>query len=509
MRRSSTRVTQVVLLIITSLVFNLNTPTIAAGEVNDFTQCKITSSRPGWNTVGFPIQQIFGGRSLERLPFDGTIDALIIPVDFLNYRGDPEEISEYTKYFTDETNSFFETVSYGKVRFDFKVLSEYVTLNRRAEDFGIGTWGQGIYENYYKEALNTASLKFDISGYDVAYVIATPRTPGSAITPGPAFNEAVRVGNVVIPKGSATGGMTRGTAPWRWMVHETGHLFGFNDLYDVAAARQGKSGIHEAFGWWDIMSMNWETFALELNAWFRIQSGWLPESDAFCLNGSNQESKQIQLSALNSEEGTRAVVVPLGPERVLVAEYRTMSKYNLFDGDPRYSGLLVYEVDGARESDAAPMVILRKGGMKSNTAPLRDAALQVGEYVERSNVLIGVSAKDEKGISVRVSVGTDKSVIKSQLESDKLIFDNAESEKALAEKLAAEKAEQDRMALEKAMLEKAEAEKAAEEKLQAERLEAERKAAEKSKRTLICVKGKKTRTVVGVKPKCPKGFNRR
>ena len=437
---------------------------VASNSQLPFSDCKITSSKPGWNTVGFPIQQIFDGGRLERLPFSGSIKAIIIPVDFSNYQGKAEEILSYSKNFTHETNEYFKTVSYGKVGFKFTVLPEYIRMSKKAEDYEIGTWGRGNYEVYYKEALSNASSKFDLNGYDVAYVIAAPQTARASINPGPAFNLPVQIGNTQIPKGSATGGMDPGVTPWRWMVHETGHLFGLVDLYNVEGARTGlsDSDTHQPFGWWDIMSMNWQTFALELNAWFRIQTTWLAEEDVYCFDSLGNKSIELDIKSLSSKTGKRALVIRVGQEKVIVAEFRTVTKYDPLDNLASNSGVLIYEVNGAIPAAAAPINILRKENLKSKTPPLSDIALKVGEFIETSGLIVGVSKKSNDSTSLRVATGSEILPTKQQLRIDKEMADKP--------------------------------------------LVVNSKPVKKV--TIICMKGLLSKKVTGLKPVCPKGYKK-
>lgn len=82
------------------------------------------------------------------------------------------------------------------------------------------------------------------------------------------------------------------------------------------------------------------------------------------------------------------------------------------------------------------------------------------------------------------------------------------AEKAAAEKAAAEKAAADKAAAEKAAAEKAAADKAAADKAAAEKAAAEKASAAK-KKTITCVKGKTTKRVTAVNPKCPSGYKKR
>jgi len=74
-----------------------------------------------------------------------------------------------------------------------------------------------------------------------------------------------------------------------------------------------------------------------------------------------------------------------------------------------------------------------------------------------------------------------------------------------AEKAALDKAAADKIALDKATAEKAAADKAAADKAAADKA----KAASLKKTTITCVKGKLTKKVTAVKPKCPVGYKKR
>jgi len=434
-----------------------------------FVNCQISSSKAGWNTLGFPIEKRFNGRLIPTLPRVGKIKAFIIFVDFPNYPG-TESIENYSRHFTQTTSDYFKWVSYGAVDFDFKFTPEYLRLSKSAESYGIGLWNSGDYISYFKEGLSLATSKYDLAAFDVVYVVASPQTSRAAITPGPAFLEPVYVNGISVARGSATGGMdSQNQRPFRWLAHETGHLFGFNDLYNIKSGVNRINDVHDNFGHWDIMSMNWETFALEINAWFRLQAGWLSGENAYCNKSETISMQEVKLSKLSAITGTRASVIRTGEESAIVAEYRTLTKYDSLNNNSANEGVLVYEVSGNIPTDEAPVKILRKSEMVVDR-PLSAAALKVGELIEHKGLVIALIEMNKDNATLLIGKNTDLGSIKSRI---------------------------------------VEAKTAAELKAKQE-AEATAKASVATKKTIIaCVKGKTVKKITAVKPKCPQGYKKK
>jgi M6 family metalloprotease-like protein len=367
-------------------------------------KCKITSSGSGWNSVGFPLSARFGGgQDWSPLRSKGTIRALVIGTDFPNYPGQTKP-SAYVEEALKTNTQFYETMSYGAVKFDYNVLPRYVRMSKNAEDYGIGAWGRGDYVSYYREALSNAAAEFDIGGYDVAYVMASPQTPTSAITSGPAFPWPESTADGVVPLGAATGAMPLSDRAFRWMAHETGHLFGLVDLYDVSGNVNPGGSRHTRFGWWDIMSMNWETFNLELNGWFRFQLGWIKDSEAICFEVDKVIDQVITIPNLASQSANRLAVLRTGQQKVIVIERRSITQYAPMSGNSGFEGVLVYEVDGATNFQSAPVAIVRKSALSIDD-PLSSAALKPGESISISGIEISVSSESatESTVTIRKS----------------------------------------------------------------------------------------------------------
>jgi M6 family metalloprotease-like protein len=471
----------------------------------NFVNCQISSSKAGWNTLGFPIEKRFDGNLIPTLPRVGKIKAFIIFVDFPNYPG-TESVENYSRHFTETTTDYFKWVSYGAIDFDFKFTQEYLRLSKSAESYGIGLWNSGDYLSYYKEGLSLATSKYDLAAFDVVYVVASPQTSRAAITPGPAFITPVYVNGISVPRGSATGGMdSQNQRPFRWLAHETGHLFGFNDLYNIKSGVNGLKDVHDNFGHWDIMSMNWETFALEINAWFRLQAGWLAGENAYCNKSETISMQEVKLSKLSAMTGTRASIIRTGEETAIVAEYRTITKYDSLNNNSANEGVLVYEVSGNIPADEAPAKILRKSAMLVDR-PLSAAALKVGELIEHKGVVIALMEMNEENATLLIGKNSDLGSIQNRLVELRVASELKAKQEADAKAAAELKAKQEADAKAAAELKaKQEADAKAAAELKAKQ-EADAKAAAIKKTTITCVKGKLIKKVTAVKPKCPSGY---
>lgn len=364
--------------------------------------CQISSTGYGWNSAGFPIEMRFGGREkIIPLRSNGVVKALIVPVDFPNYVGksDPKK---YVENIIAKTNEYYSQMSYGKVRFDFTVLNSYVRMSKNAEDYGISTHGVGNHEPYYKEALTRAAELFDISGFDAAYVIAGPETPKKAITAGPAFNLPIVTADGPIPLGSATGQMSDGESGFRWLVHETGHLFGWVDAYDTTGQDRPGEPLHSRFGWWDIMSGSWDLFNLDVNGWFRYQVNWLTDESVLCFEDSKISSFGVGVENLASKTGTRLLVIKISDSKVLVIERKSIAQFSPMLGNPALEGILIYEVDSAKNPAMAPLTIIHKDKMPKD-GTLRLAALRPGESAKYGNLLIEVTGANATSSFVKLT----------------------------------------------------------------------------------------------------------
>ena len=106
---------------------------------------------------------------------------------------------------------------------------------------------------------------------------------------------------------------------------------------------------------------------------------------------------------------------------------------------------------------------------------------------------------------LRVTISSNGTLTASSRKAaaDKAAADKAAADKAAADKAAADKAAADKAAADKAAADKATADKAAADKATAD------KAVVIKKTTITCVKGKDTKKVTAINPKCPSGYKKK
>ena len=343
--------------------------------------------------VGFP-------RAEFRLPSEGKIDALIIPVDFVDVpgRGDPKE--EFREM-VDGTAQFFYSQSDGRVQFNFQSLDTWLRAPFKSDAYQLGAWNQGDPGGYFSAVLALADPLVDYSLFDAVYVLSPKEIPASSIAYGPAFvsmpgDEYVMTNEGLVANGTISGADAWKSMPgagWKWMAHETGHLFGLHDLYTVEDPGP--------YGSWDIMSLNWTTEAIALNAWNRYSQGWLANEQVKCLE-TKDLSNPVETLIIPIErdvDGFKALMVPLSSSKILVLESRRSEGVDVLSNER--SGLLVYTVDMTIESI--------KGGWKTQRRPgstqpdFSDAALKAGDKITVGSIHIEVLTQGTEGDTVRVS----------------------------------------------------------------------------------------------------------
>jgi M6 family metalloprotease-like protein len=339
-------------------------------------------------------------RGTGRLTTNGTIRALIIPVDFTDLVGSGNPTDIY-KGMAEGTHDFYYKESKQTVNFQFTTLKEYLHLNVPVNTFNLGSYNGGDPGAFFKAGLVAADPLVDFSQFDVVYVLPPSTVQFKQIAYGPAFPNNVDNSPFMTADGPVLNGSVGGAdawqtlegAQWKWMAHETGHLFGLFDWYTLDNTNP--------YGPWDIMSLNWSTAAIELNAWNRYISGWLTDSQMQCLAKSDLTSVgrdyTVETIGIDSES-TKAVTIKLSDSMVLVMEARATA--GLDQLYPTNSGLLVYTVDVS-----IPSI---KGMAKTYSRPnvsggLEDAPLRVGETITVLGVTIRVDSFANNVMSVHVS----------------------------------------------------------------------------------------------------------
>ena len=326
---------------------------------------------------GFP-------RISDRLPTTGEIKAIIIPVDFPDVigRDDPKEAFYSMAKGTDD---FYRRQSGGTLQFRFEILPNYLRMPFLSTKYNLGTWNSGDPGGYWQSVIAASDEHVDFSKFDVVYVLSPRDIPRSSIAYGPAHPFRLSTNDGLIKNGTHSGADAYrflAGADWKWMAHETGHLFGLFDLY-------AEKPLPESFGNWDLMSMNWSVEAIELSAWNRYILGWLQEKNVSCIQVqdlNNSETRVSLVPLVENQNGIRAQFVRLSSSKILVAELRTAA--GLDNIAPSNQGVLIYTVDMTLSTMKSGWKVQKRVG--STKPDLTDAALKSGDQIEVEGVQIKV-----------------------------------------------------------------------------------------------------------------------
>ena len=255
-------------------------------------------------------------RNLDRIPTSGVIQVAVVLVNFEDVQGEAQ-VQERADLFMDEMARFYESTSYGRVSFEFRVHPEYVAIPKNSFDYGMQNWGEGDAGAYAQDAIRYADPVFDFSGIDVLFVIP-PEDSLIAFGPYMRFdsgkgwetNEGT-IDNVNV----AAGEMERiesKTPHWWWAAHELAHSFGLAHPY------AGMFG-----GIWDI-SQGWGLKTPELLGWHRLILDWIDPQQVRCFEPFEVgDSFTGYLEKLNQKSSNEKLfVVQMGDNKVLVIESR-------------------------------------------------------------------------------------------------------------------------------------------------------------------------------------------
>lgn len=343
-------------------------------------------------SAGFP-------KVRTRIKSYGNVKALIVPLDFTDVRGKDDPVAYFTPI-AEGVNKYFNTISYGRLAFDFTILPNYVEMDFPISKYGIAnTVGAGDVEGYRQAIISATDSVIDYAQYEAVYFLVPKEMPMALMGWGPAITGPINVEGGYIING-ATGGAdmyfnenhgVKG-ATWKWMAHETGHAFGW---YDEDFKHQSST-----LGNWGLMSQSWTNDVIEQNAWDRYLQGWLEEPQVGCTEKSALTSgKDFTINALGENNGEqKAVMIPLSTSKILVMESRRPSSLDNFNQTGQ--GLLVYTVDMTIGQLGGGYKTIRRTG--STDPDFRDAALRQGDSVTVDGVTITVTKADAKSDSITV-----------------------------------------------------------------------------------------------------------
>ena len=416
------------------------------------------------HAIGFPT---------NRTDINLTADPIFLAVliDFSEQYSKSTE-QELSRFEFARVENFWEKNSYGKSRLRIETFPTTVKL-----DTSGSVYETGKENEIWPIVVDKLRKSLDLSKY-AGFVFATPSN-GPRLQAG--YAAQMKVGKElkqIVWMGGWNSIRENFVPIWKVVTHEFGHSYGLPDLYLTS----GDNSAGKTMGPFDIMDgvtgiSNSVTF---IQRWML---GWLPDSDVTCLI-PQENPIAVNLKPVTSTESViRGLIIPISDYESLLVEARVKSEFDDLNSDQE--GVLVYLSDTRIPSGRGPLrIITSKNSWTSDPKTMDDVerfkfgALRLKERVSYGDTFVEFSGRDRDLFQVTVTKGNDFFTAVDLKVAAGLKDKLEEEARLIAEKLVAEK-------------------------LAAARLASLRKT------TITCFKGKATKKVTAVNPKCPAGYKKK
>ena len=329
--------------------------------------------------IGFP-------RIANRMKSVGTLTINVIFVDFSD-AASTKTPQEVYSILTPTAETYFNTVSYGKLNIQFKPNLKWYRMAKPSSDYGWDNLTFNLHKQYIQEAINLADADIDFSGSDAFIIIANP--DATKIKNGPAFTASKGAGIKVDGKeflSSATSGNDLKVWGGLWFNHEFGHDMSLVDLY----AYQGNA--HRFVGEYSIMGLI-SGAGQDLFGWEKWILGWLSDDQVVCVNSGVNSAL---LTPIETAGGTKLFTMPISKTAAIVVESRRAIGY---DKNLPKTGPLVYIVDTNIPSGTGTIKVLPidETDIKKLQSPM-----VVGQVMNYLNYSIKFVSTDSNGDVVEI-----------------------------------------------------------------------------------------------------------
>jgi len=324
----------------------------------------------------------------------GTIKWALIPIDFPDLRGESNFRSRVDGQMT-ILSEWFNTVSEGKLKINWEVAKDWVTLPAKTAQYEIsysvnlGTVPNG--ERLFEDAMKAADPTFDFTNItNVVFLLPKGQTFVKETSQGFSWDKAVV--NLKTNEGRINSFSMAGVfmdAPnkdyWGYWAHEFGHEIGLSHI--------GRSRPPAAlFSGYDLMASQ-DGPTRDLSGWLRFLAQWLSDEKVYCKESKSITKLEVTLVPLNSsDKGFKMVVIPLSTTKAIVIESRRETKFSC-RMNPAQNGALVYLYDATLTHGQDFLVPIAPQGRSivqspCPASPLIDSVLRTGDKVTFEGVNI-------------------------------------------------------------------------------------------------------------------------
>ncbi|KAF6829367.1 secreted protein [Colletotrichum plurivorum] len=383
----------------------------------DVSACKLPANSSAFFSSGF-------GVDVDCAPSTGTVNALMLFIDFPDQTATESSPRELYDYFFPDATKWFDASSYGKLSLNITAdTTRFLRMPKPAPEYQFeGGLTAELHQIYVKDALEKwlRVTNTPVPGVnstegpltDILYVI--PTRNATAITFSATLTTSVYTYDVNYIARKA---VTQGFDTYDWwgykaLNHETGHAFCLPDLYPLPT---GDTGMYT--GNWDMMAKV-NARSPDYFAWNKWRLGWLADDQVDCVApvntgaGNTSTSTTHKLTPLETAGGVKAVVVRHSERAALVAEVRAKGGADEFACT---TGVLLYTVSTDKATGEGPIRVLgaNPGGWGSaacasdelDNAPLTLGGEGVSSYtVEGWGVTVTVVEQVGDDYTIRVDV---------------------------------------------------------------------------------------------------------
>ena len=348
------------------------------------TNCKIP--RATSSSVALGIPKVTG-----LAPSTGTVNMTVLFVDFEDVPA-MQAVDSVFSMISPLVPDFFQEISYGRMQLNLQPHFEWLRLSKSSDFYGKAIYRGQPHLNFIQEAVNLADAQVDFSQTNIVLVMANPEA--KALRQGPTFKSTdpeyhIRADGASIPTG-ITSGYDLNYWGGIWLAHESGHSLSLPDLYHY-----GPDDINRYVGTFGLMG-RCDAKAPGYFAFERWMLGWLDDSQIYC---HDDGEAVVDLKAIESTGGLKAIIAPLDSTRALVVESRRKIG---FDRNMVKEGALVYVINTRLASGNGPIQV--KPGVDKGNDLMDDAPMTKGDTYTFQNVSVEVLEAKVDGDKIRIHV---------------------------------------------------------------------------------------------------------
>lgn len=362
-------------------------PTAQSDSSIDPSACRLSSVPEVYLSVGHGFDE-----SLFCVTGTGTINALMIFVDFADQPAGNDTTESLYDFFFPNASIWYETSSLGKL--SVNAQADTSRFHRMPSNASAYAWNRGItyeqHEAYIQDALaqyqnSTTTPLFPV---DVLYIVATRNAP--AITYSPTFMGQVKTrdGRSVAKKAVTVGYDAYAKWGFKLINHETGHVMCLADLYPATGAVGAYVGDFNIMG-------NINARSPDYFAWDKWRLGWIEDGQVECVTYQNSSAVTFKIYPLESQtKETKLAVLPRSATQAMIFEVRTGGGV---DDQNFAQGVVVYIIDTTVETLQGPIRVLVDDPLNMEGENVLD--------VPSWHVQVAVIDKEGEGFVVAIKTG--------------------------------------------------------------------------------------------------------